>query len=72
MGRAHELWKKVEVTAYGDEIGEFLASFFDDERYKDYKENTWRNTYCEAEPFDIYAFKEAAVKFNVTVEFRVL
>ncbi|GEM_PF-6998422 len=72
MGRIHEDWRKMVVTAYGHEIGDFLAEFFCNEQYKEYNENIWHNAYREAEPFDIYNFKEIATKYEVSVEFKMV
>ena len=67
-----EDWRKVIVTAYGHETGDFLAEFFSDEQFKEYNENIWHNAYSEAEPFDIYHFKEIATKYDVSVEFKMV
>ncbi len=71
MEAAANPWLKLEVTAYGKDVGNFLARFFNKEEYKEYTEDVWHNTFVEIEPFDIYSFKEVSTKFDVSVEFRV-
>ncbi|PKM83211.1 MAG: hypothetical protein CVU89_00180 [Firmicutes bacterium HGW-Firmicutes-14] len=58
--------KKLKVIVTGNDIGKFLAFYFDEECFKDYKDKEWELSFYKGGKVipDIQEFQETAGKFG--------